>query len=135
AQDGLQHTQVIKRGREGRKEYRHRQDLKDENEADCPLLARPGGQRPEEKRRTALRHTEQRQHGVVEPEENSMRTGELEYQQSDHELQSHSPCDGLPSDLSAVGGKKPGDAGEREETGRGNEVMNHCFLANSLICV
>jgi hypothetical protein len=64
-----------------------------------------------------------------------MRARKLEYQQSDQKLQSHSPCDGLPLDLSAVGGKKPCDAGERKETGRGNEVMNHCFLAKSLICV
>src|SRR2546428_5659404 len=64
-----------------------------------------------------------------------MRTAKLEDQQPDHELHSHSPCDGLPLDLSAVGGKKPGDDREREETSGGDEVMNHCFLAKLLMCV
>ena len=64
-----------------------------------------------------------------------MRNGELEYQQPDRELQSHSPKDCLPLDFSAVGGKKPCDDGESEETGDGDEVMNHCFLAKLLMCV
>src|SRR6185503_5584808 len=124
----LKHSKVIQHRSECREEDRDRQYLKEQDETDRACFTGTRGKRPEQKRSAGLRCIEQRKHRVIEHEKDSMCSGKLEDQQSDHELQRDSQRDCFPRDRLSIRRKQPRDASKDQEAQRGNKVIDHSLI-------